>query len=102
VKKRLKAESSAIARTMSGMIIGTKTRPSSRRERSRASPNASGVPMSTETSVAASATPSVATAASLISSFRTSSPYHFVEKPPHEVGRPDSLNDSPTSTAIGR
>ena len=35
-------------------------------------------------------------------SLRASSPYHFVVKPPHDVGRPERLNDSTTSTAIGR
>ena len=47
------------------------------------------------------ATMRVLSAAERISAFEASETYHFVEKPDHTVGRPPSLKESATSTAIG-
>ena len=52
--------------------------------------------------VETSATMSVLSAAERISSFEASETYHLVEKPDQTVGRPPSLKESATSTAIGR
>jgi hypothetical protein len=67
----------------------------------RAIPTASKVPSTVAMIVAPTATKSVFISPSRISLLSARAEYHFVEKPPHEVGRPLLLNDSATRTTIG-
>ena len=64
-------------------------------------PMASSVPSSVAMTVEATATISVFSAADNMSWLDASDTYHLVEKPDQTVGRPPSLKESATSTAIG-
>jgi len=94
----------ANATILPGITIGENASASSPFERrARVSmPSASRVPSTVAISVAKSATTSVFQAACRISWLPISARYQRVEKPDHDVGRPLSLKESSTSTAIGR
>ena len=102
-RNRLKNDSSPIASTMSGITAGRNSTLSSTRLRTvRCSPIASNVPSTVEIAVTNPATINEFSIAASSSSLPTSSRYHRVEKPPQTVASSESLNDSTTSTAIGR
>lgn len=67
----------------------------------RASPTASRVPSTVAITVAPTAISSEVRTESRIRSSRTSSPYQRKLKPSQVNAEPPSLNDIPTSTAIG-
>ena len=87
---------------MSGMIIGTNTRPSSSalgRRRSR--PSASSVPIALAIRVEVTATTRVLRTEDRIAWLTASLPYHSVEKPVQAVGSPLLLKLNTISTTIG-
>lgn len=65
-------------------------------------PSARSVPSTVEIAVAKTATIRVFQAARKMSVLASNAPYQRVEKPDQVVGRPLSLKESSTSTAIGR
>ena len=99
---KVKNESSAIARTMSGMIIGANNSASRAGEGlARSTPNASRVPIVVASVVETSATTKEFQAAACIFGLASILPYHSVEKPPHAVGSPALLKDSTINTTMG-
>ena len=63
---------------------------------------ARAVPRTVASSVAEAATIRLLSVARRTAALPASLPYHSVEKPVQAVGRPARLNESTTSTAIGR
>ncbi|MCY1247981.1 hypothetical protein D9M72_613590 [compost metagenome] len=103
---RLKKLSSAIASTMSGMIIGAISKVSTTWPlwlslRRNSMPNARNVPSTQAMKVADNATTRVLSAADRIAVLCASAAYHFSDTPPQAVGKPDLLNDSRINTRIG-
>jgi hypothetical protein len=90
----------------SGMTSGAKIMPENnvrpRKAEKRTSAMAPSVPSTSASVAETKAIRKVTQAASSNSSLRSSSPYHFSEKPPHTVTSRDSLNENSMSSTIGR